>query len=168
MALQNNNRPMLRIVLFYFVKKKHPYLWGGWVPPAPPRGVPGGRPSPCRFLCIFVLAGECIEEWNGAAGLGRERVKSSRLTAHMGRNEPFANTTRCLAKPIFKRNGEAQSLYVLDPSVAITRHSSPPFAHKSPTFLGKIIKWRGLLPYRKYIALSDFLNLLYVWLDFMS
>jgi len=26
-----------------------------------------GRPSPCRFLCIFVLAGECIEEWNGAA-----------------------------------------------------------------------------------------------------
>ena len=31
-----------------------------------------GRPSPCRFLCIFVLAGECIEEWNGAAGLGRK------------------------------------------------------------------------------------------------
>jgi hypothetical protein len=27
-----------------------------------------GRPSPYRFLCIFVLAGECIEEWNGAAG----------------------------------------------------------------------------------------------------
>ncbi|OGG41203.1 hypothetical protein A2118_03020 [Candidatus Kaiserbacteria bacterium GWA2_50_9] len=26
----------------------------------------------CRFLCIFVLAGECIEEWNGAAGLGRK------------------------------------------------------------------------------------------------
>ena len=25
------------------------------------------RTEPRRFLCIFVLAGECIEEWNGAA-----------------------------------------------------------------------------------------------------
>ena len=58
-----------------------------------------GRPSPCRFLCIFVVAGECIEEWNGAAGLGRK-----------------CKYERCLAKPIFKRNGEAQSLCACPPS----------------------------------------------------
>jgi len=41
-----------------------------------------GRPSPCRFLCIFVLAGECIEEWNGAAGrrAGTSQLLPERLT----------------------------------------------------------------------------------------
>ncbi|MCR4279505.1 MAG: hypothetical protein NUV78_02070, partial [Candidatus Zambryskibacteria bacterium] len=44
-----------------------------------------GPPFACRFPCIFVLAGECIEEWNGAAGLGRERLKSSRPNGSHGK-----------------------------------------------------------------------------------
>ena len=84
-------------------------------------------------------------EWSGK-GSGGNGSTSSRLTAHMGRNEPFANTTRCLAKPIFKRNGEAQSLYVLAPECRDYATLLPPSAHKSPPFLGEIIKRQGLLP----------------------
>ncbi|MFA5942191.1 MAG: hypothetical protein WC798_00750, partial [Candidatus Paceibacterota bacterium] len=60
--------------------------------------------------------GECIEEWNGAAGLGRERLKSSRLTTHMGRNEPFDANTKGASPNQFQRNGEAQSLCACPPT----------------------------------------------------
>ncbi len=77
----------------------------------------GAALCPAASYAFLFWRGECIEEWNGAAGLGRERVKSSRLTAHMGRNDPFrCKYERCLAKPIFKRNGEAQSLCACPPS----------------------------------------------------
>ena len=66
-------------------------------------------------------------ERQGSSGNGSN---SSRLTAHMGRNEPFANTTRCLTKPISKRNGEALNLYVLAPKPARVHADSPhPCAH---------------------------------------
>ncbi|OGZ04497.1 MAG: hypothetical protein A2648_01515 [Candidatus Lloydbacteria bacterium RIFCSPHIGHO2_01_FULL_41_20] len=49
-----------------------------------------------------------------------------------------ANTERCLAKPIFKRNGEDQILLCL---------AHPPAAHKSPPFLGKNYKMAGIAPF---------------------
>ena len=105
-----------------------------------------GRPSPCRFLCIFVLAGECIEEWNGAAGLGRERLNffPKRLTwEEMSRSD--ANTERCLAKPFFKRNGEAQSLCAC-PRVSRLRDTLPTQRAQIPAVLKRNCKTAGIAP----------------------
>ena len=54
-------------------------------------------------------------EWSGRARAGTGHFLL--VDPFLGGNDPFnANTERCLAKPIFKRNGEAQSLCACPPS----------------------------------------------------
>ena len=68
----------------------------------------GAALRPAASYAFLFWRGNALKNGMERQGLGGNGSTSSRK-AHMGRNEPFnANTDRCLAKPIFKRNGEAQ------------------------------------------------------------
>jgi len=77
--------------------------------------------------------GNALKNGMERQGSGGNGSTSSRK-AHMGRNEPFDANTKGASPNQFSKGMARLKVYVLDPSVAITRHSSLPFAHKSPPF----------------------------------
>ena len=111
---------------------------------SPPRTAAALRPA-ASYAFLF-WRGNALKNGMERQGLGGNGSTSSRK-AHMGRNEPFGcKYERCLAKPIFKRNGEAQ-IYMCLPRVWRLRDTPPTQRAQIPAIFRKNYKMAGIAPY---------------------